>query len=135
MLWRKFADGIYAHQWEELVRKSIHNAEKLHSLLCEDDIWLPAGRWWRENLPEWDIVAINLQGDAALLGEVKWSEKPFSQREITQLAYELTTREQPHGLPEKKVFAIVVPEVRKGVVAPEGILLLTGDDILKASRF
>ena len=133
ILWKKYADGIFSHQWEQLARKYVHLAMTPKSPQNGEDFWLSAGRWWKENHPEWDIVSTNLKGDTALLGEVKWSEKPFTQREVNQLAQDLTTREQPPGLPRKKRFALVLPEIAEDIEVPDGVCLLTAEDILTAT--
>ena len=96
-------------------------------------MWLPAKRWWQENYPEWDIISTNLDGNIALLGEVKWSEKTFTSLEIKQLTNNLLSRERPRGLPENAFFVLLIPTVAPNVRAPANICLLTAEDILNAT--
>ena len=132
-LWRKYAEGIFAYQWESLVRRTVHLAEKVRNLLSDDDLWFPAGRWWKDNHAEWDILSTNYQKNVALLGEVKWSERPFSSREVEQLVHDLFAREQPTGLPQRRLFVLAFPSVMNDVKVPDGVCLLTGEDIFKAT--
>jgi len=132
-LWRKYADAVFAYQWEELARKYVHKCPEILASGDEGQIWLPARRWWQENHPEWDIATTNLDGSLGLLGEVKWSDKPFSAREIGQLSRELLSRERPPAIPEKTIFVLVVPSVARGVKPLDGISLLTAEDILAAT--
>ena len=58
--------------WEELCRKCIPHLRNVDSPLSELGPWGLARRYWKENNPEWDIVAESLDGKRLLLGEVKW---------------------------------------------------------------
>ena len=118
---------------EQLARKTLHHARLTNSLLKDDDCWLPAKRWWQENQPEWDIVSTNFAGDIALLGEVKWSQHPFTQSEVNQLSQELLKRKYPPKLPAKAIHVLILPTIEDNVQTPDGIYLLTAKDILQAS--
>ena len=133
LLWHKYDQSIFAFQWEELARKNVHRCTKLLSKLHKDDLWLPAKRWWQENYPEWDIISTNLDGNIALLGEVKWSEKTFTSLEIKQLTNNLLSRERPRGLPQNACFVLLLPSVAPNVRVPANICLLTAEDILNAT--
>ena len=132
-LWKKRAASIHAFQWEELARQTANRLPQLVEKLPEDDGWFPARRWWRENHPEWDVVSQNSTGKVALLGEVKWSEKPFTNSEIHALAHDLRQREKPVDLPDVHVYALFVPSVEPGVVVPDDICLITGEELLKTT--
>lgn len=133
LAWGKYANAIYAYQWEQLARKTLHHARLINSLLKDDDCWLPAKRWWQENQPEWDIVSTNFAGDIALLGEVKWSQHPFNQSEVNQLSQELLKRKYPPQLPAKAIRVLILPTIEDNVQTPDGIYMLTAEDILQAS--
>lgn len=62
--------------------------------------WLPGHRWWHGNEPEWDIVAENTDG-GLLLGEAKWSRRPWTTRQLRSAAAALTRRPAP-SLPKRK---------------------------------
>ena len=132
-LWHKWSNDIYAFQWEDLARRMVSRLPQLAEKLPSDDGWLPARRWWRENHPEWDVVSVNSTGEIVLLGEVKWSEKPFDENEIRALAHEMLLRDPPIGLPSRKVYALFVPSVAPGVRIPEDICLVTGQELLDAT--
>ena len=102
-------------------------------LVSSGQLWLPAQRWWQENRPEWDIVSSSMEGELGLLGEVKWSERPFTAKEVRQLARALLTRERPPTVPKEAKYVLVLPDVEQGVQVPDGICLVTGDDILAAT--
>ena len=133
LLWRKYADAVFAFQWEELARRNIHKCAAVSRLAPAGQMWLAAQRWWQENRPEWDIVTSSMEGELGLLGEVKWSEKPFTAKEVSQLAKTLLTRERPAAVPDEAKYVLVLPAVEKGVRAPDGVCLVTGNDILAAT--
>jgi len=133
LLWRKYADAVFAFQWEDLARKNVHKCPGLLTPGSDGQIWMPARRWWQENHPEWDMATTNLDGSVGLLGEVKWSDKPFTAREISTLSKEMLSRERPPAIPAKTIFVLVVPSVTRGAKAPDGVRLLTADDILAAT--
>ncbi|HEY0554680.1 MAG TPA: ATP-binding protein, partial [Thermoanaerobaculia bacterium] len=73
----RFWDSLCAQSWEELCRHQVARlpAEKSLGQLGP---WGPASRWWHGAEPEWDLVSESLDGRRLLLGEVKWSARPFS---------------------------------------------------------
>ena len=60
---------------------------------------MPAGRWWHGNEPELDVVSFNGSGTKALVGEAKWSEKPYSLKEVRRLSQDLVARPVPAHFP------------------------------------
>ena len=134
-MWRRHADAIFAFQWEELCRSLVHRAGRVRELLSGDDAWMPARRWWQENLPEWDVVTGSLSGEVALLGEVKWSEKPFTAGEIRELASFLRRREPPRGVTSTATVRVLMVPVREdtSLSVVDGVIVLTAEDILEAS--
>ncbi|MBR6471869.1 MAG: ATP-binding protein [Victivallales bacterium] len=135
LLWRRYAHAIFAYQWEELVRNTLHRVDRLCQSLSPNDVWLPARRWWQENYPEWDAIMANLAGDQHLLAEVKWSERPFKTADLHSLTKELLQRELPACIRGKATaFTLVVPSVEAHVPDTiNGVIILTGRDILNAT--
>ncbi len=97
--------------------------------------WGAASRWWWRNAPEWDLVAESLRGDRLLLGESKWSARPFSARAVERLARLVASR-QPPDLPRRPglravVRALLVPETTAGTPREiGGVHVVTADDLL-----
>ena len=77
-LFARFWDSLCAQAWEELCRQQVPRlpAEKLPG----HEPWGPASRWWHGAQAEWDVVSGSLDGGQVLLGEVKWSARPFDRR-------------------------------------------------------
>ena len=113
-VWRNLKNGLFAETWEDLSRSAVAVSDKLGKFAGECGYWLPAARWWQGNAPEWDVVSVNGTGDKALLGEVKWAEKPFGDAEIRRLAAQLMERTPPPGLPENQVKVLFLSAVAKG---------------------
>ena len=49
------------------------------------DYWMPAKRFWKGNMPEWDIVSESLDKKFLLLGAVKWQEKKVTEKDIEMI--------------------------------------------------
>jgi hypothetical protein len=91
--------------------------------LGERGPWKPASRWWKGNEPEWDLVSESLDGRSLLLGEVKWSSKPFVAKALARARGDLAVRPRP-ALPTRfdhhdVVRALFVPELETGA-EPDG---------------
>jgi len=117
----RFWEDLAARAWEDLCRARI-------ALLGSGDPlgsrgpWKPAARWWKGNDPEWDLVSESLDGRRLLLGEVKWSAKPFGglsgARALARARADLAARLAP-ALPARfdrheTVRALFVPELESG---------------------
>jgi AAA+ ATPase superfamily predicted ATPase len=94
--------GLAAHVggvWEELSRACVPH------LTLFDHRWGPASRWWGTGVDrcpmELDLVAESAEGDALLVGEVRWSREERADRLLDEL------RRKAENLPEargRKVF-------------------------------
>ncbi len=103
-----------AEAWEELCRLSVpflQSAEHFSSF----GQWGPAGRYWKGNGPEFDVVSISVDGLCLLLGEVKWSTAPFTDRQIEEAKRDLLSK----GIPRESwsegkqiVYALFIPDFK-----------------------
>jgi len=130
-------DGLVAATWEEMCRGAV-------SRLDDDPSARTGGphgevrRWWRGNAPEWDIVAESLAGDRLLLGEVKWSAKPFSSRDLKRLEREIASRPPP-DLPQRFRGreirrALFLPALERGCrKTSRSVVILTAGDVLQSA--
>ena len=111
--------------WEDLARLSTA------SLPAGDIRWKPAQRWWGRGLDgqpmEIDLVAEDLEGEALLLGEVRWRERPDREAVFERLRYCAGNFSRARG--RKVILGAWLkrgggPEVRPGefVVDPEATL-------------
>jgi AAA+ ATPase superfamily predicted ATPase len=133
----RFWDNLCAQSWEELCR---HQVTRLptESSLGQLGPWGPASRWWHGAQPEWDLVSDSLDGQRVLLGEVKWSTRPFDRRTLEAALHELGARSAP-PLPSRLagaeiIRALFVPTVAsRGSAArvPESLMLITAEDLLE----
>ena len=114
-VWRSQSSGLFADAWEELARRSVADSSRLASLSGKGDYWLPAGRWWHGNEPELDVVSFNGALTKTLVGEVKWSEKPFSCVEVRRLARELLQRPVPAHFPSDVARVLFLSRVSANV--------------------
>jgi len=113
--------------WEELARASVA------WLRCHGRRWKPASRWWgtgRDRTPlEIDVVAESEDGEALLLGEVKWASGASARHVVEAL------RRKAANFPltgDRPVFLAVW--VRRGPRRVARALAFTPADVLRALR-
>jgi hypothetical protein len=86
-------------------------------------------------MAEWDIVAESTDGKKLLLGEAKWSARPFTGRSLATEARALAAKPVP-DLPARfrkleVVRALFVPEIATDVRRRRAdCLMVTGRDLL-----
>lgn len=105
--------------------------DRLAELAGEGGYWLPAARWWQGNAPEWDVVSVNGDGTQTLLGEVKWSEKPFTVKEIRELVQHIKMRETPAGISGTVQYVLFLSSVDLKSIhdkSIDGVEILTAGD-------
>jgi len=125
---------LMASAWEELCRSRLPKQRK-SAALARSGPWGPAGRWWKGGMAEWDIVAESAGGKRLLLGEAKWSRKPFTSRSIATEIRTLVAKPIP-DLPAKYkrlevVRALFVPEIAADLRRRRAdCLVVTGRDLL-----
>jgi len=121
-VWRTLSSEIYASAWEDLARANVAFSRRLSPLAGAGEFWMPAGRWWHGNEPEIDVVSFNGSATRVLVGEAKWSEKPYSLRDVRRLAHDLSCRPLPAHFPPHASYVLFlsrkadnVPSVLDGV--------------------
>jgi uncharacterized protein len=133
----RFWEGLCAQAWEELCRQQVSRLPD-ESPLGRRGPWGPASRWWHGTQPEWDLVSGSFNGRWVLLGEVKWSARPFHRRALEPALRELAAKPAP-PLPSRwadaqLVRALFVPEVtaKPDLAGKElkGSMLITIEDLL-----
>jgi uncharacterized protein len=131
-LWRKYREEMAAEEWENLCRKAMPRLRK--GRLAEYGPWLPAGRWWRGQGPEWDIVSMSLDGKHLLLGEAKWRHVQVGAGVLGRTWEELRSKGVPEGLAKPgtivhhALFFPLPPRQKIG----EGVHVLGAREILEA---
>jgi uncharacterized protein len=136
-LWQQNSGRLVAEAWEDLCRTCV---PRLPDIALEGGPWGPARRFWKGNGPEWDVVAASVDGNALLLGEVKWSERPFSQSELDEAGRRLLAK----GVPGERwaegkrlIRAVFVPAIRRTQPHASGgsaIEVVTAAEVLAAQR-
>jgi hypothetical protein len=122
---------LVSEAWEDLCRRLVP-AAPAGTPLADIGPFGPCRRWWHGNAPEWDLVAESLDGKRLLLGEAKWSTRPFTAAALSRAIAALRARPAP-ALPRshREVRrALFVPEAAAGLRPPEDILLVTADGLL-----
>ena len=109
----RYWDALRAQSWEDLCRQQVPQAAG--GMLAQWGPWGPAARWWHGAQPEWDVVSESIDGQRVLVGEVKWSVRPFSREALEPLLRELAAKPAP-PLPgrlsgARLVRALFVPEI------------------------
>lgn len=133
LLLERFWPQLSAEAFEQLCRLRLPRLAG-SSPVAELGPWGPAGRWWRANQPEWDLVAESMLGERILLGEVKWRRAPYEPIDVARLAHRLARRPAPQ-LPKKLATlethrALFVPATTASLQDVEGVLVLTARDLL-----
>lgn len=125
-LLRRFWAEHVSFVWEEMARSHVGNLE---------GDWGPASRWWHGDAQEWDIVSEDTSRQRLMLGEVKWSDKPFTKKKLLQEATRLAKRRPPtlsrrydhHRL----VRALFVPGIRGQIPTDvDEVLVFTGKQLV-----
>ena len=135
-IWRNCREHVFAAAWEEIARSVVVKHDGLAKLAGECGYWLPAGRWWQGESPEWDVVSVAGDGARTLLGEVKWSERPFSVKEVRELVKHLKARKAPVGLPGAIQYALFLSSVETKSLREkrfDGVEILTAEDVVLKS--
>jgi AAA+ ATPase superfamily predicted ATPase len=137
----RFWDELAAQAWEDLCRQQIPHLPS-STLLGRHGPWGPATRWWERTAPEWDLVSESMAGGDLLLGEVKWSTKPWSAKALARARSELAARPAPL-LPQRygsrpAVRALFVPEVEPSAKTASreggGPFVITADELLRPQK-
>ena len=137
-LWKRYAARLNADAWEDLCRSAISHLPI--SAPGGAGMWGPALRYWKGDGPEWDLVSASMEGEALLLGQAKWSERPFTGAMIEEAARSLLAKGIPserwtHG--KRVVHALFVPRLaRMNRKASVGSIVevFTADQVLAALR-
>jgi AAA+ ATPase superfamily predicted ATPase len=114
--------ALVGDAWEELCRAG---ASKLGE-------WLPAGRWWQGNAPEWDLVSRSLNGKRALLGECRAWRAPATRAMLEPEVRRLIGRAPPPFARELEAQrALFVPALAKGAPRKlDGVEVVTLDELI-----
>lgn len=130
-IWRSCREHVFAAAWEEIARSAVARCGRLGELAGSGGYWLPAGRWWQGELPEWDVVSVSGDGKRALLGEVKWSGRPFSKKAIEGLVRSLKMRQPPAGMSGVVQYVLFLPSVESkiGCKGFGDVEILTAEDV------
>ncbi|MFC1610065.1 ATP-binding protein [Myxococcota bacterium] len=128
----RYWQGLKAATWEDLCRAGLPNI-RATSRLGKIGPWEPGSRWWHANAPEWDIVAMAMEGKTLLLGEAKLTDRPLSKRMAQQMTQALSARPQPalptHLSGHGAVKALFVPALAHGVPTRMGdVVIVTAAD-------
>jgi AAA+ ATPase superfamily predicted ATPase len=132
----RFWDPLVAQAWEELCRRQIPRLDG-RTPLGAIGPWGPAARWWKGNLPEWDLVAESIDGERLLLGEAKWSAGGLDAGGLDRARRDLASRPPPVLPPRyanrRTVRALFVPELadgERGTLDRSGPLVVTAAELL-----
>ena len=138
VLWRGAREALCAEAWEDLCRSCVARLAGGESPLAKLGPWAPAGRYWSAGEPEWDVVAGSVDGRRLLLGEVKWSDRPFTVKEVAGIASELKAKGMPAALKHRveAFHAVFVPRAEEGAktATPEGCLVVEAGEVLGVLR-
>ena len=136
-LWKKAQAALTAEAWEDLCRQCIALMGSSDTPLARHGPWAVARRYWRGNNPEWDVVALSLDGSRLLLGEAKWNAGPTSQKAIEAAGRELMAKGVPDihaGEKLQVVRVLFLPELGKGLESPPGMNLIDARTVLGCLR-
>ena len=78
------------------------------------------------------VVSVSGNHDAVLLGEAKWSEKPFRMKEIELMAERIRNRNPPVGMNGKLCHVLFLSSVWDGCPSGtrcNGVEIVTAEDV------
>ncbi|MGQ0506385.1 MAG: ATP-binding protein [Myxococcaceae bacterium] len=128
--------ALIAASWEELSRASVVELGA-KDVLDKNAAWLPAGRWWQGNAPEWEVISRTCDGEALLLGEARAWKRAATHSTVLHEVRLLNARSPPpleHGRePKRIVRALFLPRVAAGVPRTvEGVRIVTLRELFDA---
>jgi hypothetical protein len=85
-------------------------------------------------MAEWDVVSESADGKRLLLGEAKWSARPFTKASLGRALRALATKPEP-SLPARfarhdVVRVLFVPAVASGITIPNDVQIVTAASLL-----
>jgi hypothetical protein len=133
-LLRQHWPALAAIAFEELCRATVTDFDA-RSTIGRLGPWQKASRWWQGNLPEWDLVSRGVSNQKLLVGEVKWSPRPFAHSELARIARATATKPLPawHASDAKRevIRAVFVPAARKGhAKSIGGVRVVTASELI-----
>ena len=137
-LWQRHSGRLVAEAWEDLCRTSVPRLPD--TVLGAAGPWGPARRFWKGNGPEWDVVAASVDAKVLLLGEVKWSEQPFSEAELQEAGRSLLAKGVPRerwAEGKRPIHVVFVPQLRRArrrTTGNRAFEIVTGTEVLAALR-
>jgi hypothetical protein len=129
---------LAAKAWEELCRRRMPYLQD-GGAVGRYGPWGPAARWWRGTETEWDVVSRSVSGTHVLLGEARWSAKPWTDRSLRTALSELAARSAPaigteiEGADEVRVLFVptVEKEAKRALLRHDaGALVVTAEELL-----
>jgi hypothetical protein len=134
-LLERFWGALAAAAWEDLCRLRLSRCGA-RTLLGRKGPWGPAARYWKANEAEWDIVSESLDGELLLVGDAKWSDRPWTERAIHNERRRLARRSLPMLPPRYRgrgvLRVLFVPELAREVRRPRSEpLVVTAKDLLR----
>lgn len=136
-VWRARRDALEAQVWEELCRACVPRLHTAPTAIGGLGPWRAAQRYWRGQEPEYDVVALSVDGTRALVGESKWTSSPANDRTLASLAAELRAKggaSLPIPAGVSVVYALFVPELAPGTRPPEGIQVVDAAAVVASQR-
>jgi AAA+ ATPase superfamily predicted ATPase len=136
-MWNAARTDLYAAAWEEVCRMAIAGLAQVKPQLRRYGAWMPGGRFWCGNGPEWDVVSRTVDGKALLLGEVKWSERPFPPADLKRLATALVAKGVPPvatAHPQRILHALFVPRAQATPELLGAVQVIQAEDVLPCLR-
>ena len=126
--WRRHRRSLEAYAWEELCRMSVPLLHRADIPLARLGPFEPAQRYWRGGDPEFDVVALSVDGRRMLVGEVKWPAKALAKPEAVVPA---DTSALPGSAEAEAVRALFVPEGAGGETAVDVVDARTVMNVLR----
>jgi AAA+ ATPase superfamily predicted ATPase len=136
-IWRERRTSLESDTWEEVCRLAVPYLHRGDNALSRLGPWEPARRYWRGKGPEWDIVASSLDGRRLLLGEAKWLAEPADSVMLGGIGAELMRKGTlPATLAGNRqiVWAVFVPELRRGSEPPAGVQVVDAAAVISCLR-
>ena len=134
--WHRHRRSLEAQAWEELCRMAVPVLHRVDASIAALGPWRAARRYWRGNDPELDIVAMSVDGERMLIGEVKWPQAPLRAPEAAAAVTRL--RVAARGLPWAReadvIHALFVPEASAGVSADADVHVVDARAVLSSLR-
>lgn len=126
--------AVFSCAWEEICRLAV----PWLSQQWGEPFFGQAGRYWHGQGPEWDLLAESMDGQALLIGEVKWTSKMPPAHWIYKTIELMKSKGIPtlsHAHHKKFFYVLFVLEKPSSLKLPANVKVVDAEEVIRALHY